>query len=171
MDEKVRRRWFQIHLSTMLIVSFSAGVLLWMNFGLTSLGPMGWPFHYYSYDWTYFDGVVGGYHVTPTQGDLFWVAVDIMIGTGILVCIAITCEARNRKPRIDPASRLIEILCVLACFIANESDPMGHYVEFRQSWTPVLHRILSWIIITFVCVFICEAYVRRKLGQQEKGLT
>jgi hypothetical protein len=153
----------------MLVVSFCAGVLLWMNFGLSDLGPMGWPFHYYSYDWTYMDGIIGGYHVTPTQGDLLRVALDIMVGAGILACIALTCEAQSRKPKLDPLSRLIEILCVLACFIANESDPLGHYVEFRDSWTPILHCILSWLIITFVCVFISEAYARRKLGPQDEG--
>ena len=53
MSEGKKRRWFQIHLSTAILLMLAASALMWLNLGL---GPYGWPVHAYSYDYTYRNG-------------------------------------------------------------------------------------------------------------------
>ena len=160
---RAKRPWFQYHLSTAIVLMFVAAALLWLNIGLHEHGLYGWPFHVYSYDFTYFDAGLGGYQATPTTQNVAWLVTDIVIALLLLVAMMIACEERMPQPgRLRrapcPAVIAVEICCLAACVGWNVSFPLSHY--FRENLGgPLVARMLSWLFLTFSAVFICEKWL------------
>src|SRR6266404_1141238 len=96
MTDKPRRPWFQIHLSTAIVLMFVAGGILWLN-----VTP----------DWAHMSSVYGwpkGFYEerfgNPIAGTRFFLGtliLNIIAGIIILGYIAFLCEAflRRREAR------------------------------------------------------------------------
>ena len=114
MNEK-KRRWFQIHLSTAIVMMFVAGGLLWINMGwernflLAAGHPVathGWPVDGATIDGMYIvrilsSDVLGGrfeFHKGLTFGVIFnWWLMNLLCAIAILVVIAWLLERRIRR--------------------------------------------------------------------------
>ena len=158
MDEKPRERpWFQYHLSTAIVLMFAAAALLWLNLGLREHRLYGWPFHVYSYDFTYYDAAIGGYHVTPTTNDVAWLVANVVVCLLLLAGVGIMCERRlallQRWPR--PAVLVVELCCLVLCVLWNLSSPLSWYFS-EDLAAPLVARVLSWLFLTFSAAWICE---------------
>ena len=108
MGETKKRRWFQIHLSTAVVLMITAGVLMWANLreqrGGTKCRPHEWGF-YYGWPISLFESL--GSDITcesdHTERQVQMV-VNILVSFAILAAVGFTCEwwARRRKPK-EPA--------------------------------------------------------------------
>jgi hypothetical protein len=93
------RRWFQIHLSTAVMLMFVSGGLIWANveevkrIGLTTrLGHVwtqGWPWYW----------AVGVSYDKGYNFDVYDLAKDTLIVLAILTAVAFACEWRIRRKK------------------------------------------------------------------------
>ncbi|MCY3023238.1 MAG: hypothetical protein NTW87_30035 [Planctomycetota bacterium] len=163
------RPWLQFHLSTALVLVFVAAALLWLNIGLHEHRLYGWPFHVFSYDFTYLDQAADRYYLKATQDDWSWLALDVFVAVLLLVAVGAACEHRLRggKWRLGLATRMAEVVCVLACLSWNRAEPL-HWYFLENLGPPLVARMLSWIALTFVVAlavtFVCE--VLRRLRRE-----
>ena len=95
-----KRPWFQIHLSTALVLMFVAGVLIKINlvrYLIFGTVHQGWP---WSYKWTYYVAV----EIESTHYDTLWWAWlywgligNVATALAILAAVAVTLEWRIRR--------------------------------------------------------------------------
>ena len=98
--EKTRRRWFQFHLSTAVVLMIAAAGLLWVNvvkhFAITATGLRIYSLLYW-YGWPirFLEEMPDGSH------QIFWPAlvVDLAAGLSILFVVAYVCEFIARRKR------------------------------------------------------------------------
>jgi len=101
-----RRRWFQVHLSTCVVLMFVAGGVIWANVreqqtieAKTEIRERGWPLVFHSERRErYFDSFVV---LSFTDRSFVRLAADAAIGAGILVASAVLLElltCRRRPP-------------------------------------------------------------------------
>ena len=120
MSEK-KRRWFQIHLSTAIVLMFVAGVVLWVNLGWQHFliaevdgnvyHPVGWPvacvqrgseFQIVRKDEQYPDRLTVEWFETFTLELAWkWIVPDLAAGSGVIVLAAVLSEfiIRRREAR------------------------------------------------------------------------
>lgn len=161
------RRRIQIHLSTALWLTLVAATLLWLNVGLESFGIYGWPMNVFSYDFTYFDGVIGGYHVTPTQGDWLRLLVDVHVCLFVLFAVALTCERRIARRAVwcKIRTRTLVWLAVVGGIgiLYNIDQPVNYYYRDENMAGPMLMRILSVVAALFLARFFSEELQSSKI--------
>lgn len=117
MDEQAspaprKRAWFQLHLSTCVVLMLAAGVLMWANIQFIvdlDYGERGWPWPYYREVYTIqyigrsrplpeFDKWPEPYYMIDS------LVMDIGVGIAILAVIAAFCEWLIRRRRKSVAS-------------------------------------------------------------------
>ena len=98
MSDRPKRRWFQFHLSTALILMFSTGIIIWLNVSRVMLQPRGWPCEMESFEWkrTY---TVPAHRVTTlyVNWNVIGLLNNIVIGCTILLLIAFVSEYLIRR--------------------------------------------------------------------------
>ena len=119
MSDKPRRPWFQIHLSTAIVLMFVAGGLLWANLNahpksyvsgyeisedsydpvITKIWIRGWPFPCFTFKTSISTGNTIVLEIPTPQGHYIpWkVAADICIAFALLAASAFVCEWRIRR--------------------------------------------------------------------------
>lgn len=141
----------------MLVVTVAAGVLIWLNVGRAAYYLYGWPVSMYSYDFTYFDGVTGGYHRTPTSYDGLRFTFNIVFNLFVLYCVAATCEKRIAgKRKCKVRTYLLMILVGGLGILWNLDSPVYHYYGGENSVAPVTMRVLSIVVALFLTRFVSE---------------
>jgi hypothetical protein len=148
---------FQFHLSTAVVMMFVAAAVLWLNLGLREHHLYGWPFHVYSYDFTYYDAELGFCPAIPTTADGQWLAVNVILGLLLVVAVGIACEERLAvPPRLPhPAVLAVELCCLAACVLWNLYFPLHWYFQ-ENLGPPLVARVLSWLFLTFAAAFLCR---------------
>jgi hypothetical protein len=109
----LKRKWFQLHLSTLLIVSLAAGAVLWLNLraftveqGGYDLWNCGWPYPMYEIQLFIIDCMFDA-NETLKDSTLFLpgnLAKNIGVGLAILLCVAVLCESWTRRKAAVPGS-------------------------------------------------------------------
>ena len=90
MSEPTKRHWFQIHLSTAVVLMITAGGGMWANFHeyMGNYYPVhGWPIPY--------DPEIGNFSEAPIN--IGYLIADILFWLAILTFLAIMCEWRIRR--------------------------------------------------------------------------
>jgi hypothetical protein len=89
MSANAKRRWFQIHLSTAIVLMFAAGGLMWANTVETSArtihGNNGPSFH---------ERIVVGFPFDRASPG--WVGADVLVCSGLLIAAGVAYEAFTR---------------------------------------------------------------------------
>ncbi|HYG74293.1 MAG TPA: hypothetical protein VEK08_04735 [Planctomycetota bacterium] len=85
---KTKRRWFQIHLSTAVVMMFVAGALCWANFGSVYQQPTGYGFPMMHYVIASRGRMYEPYYEVNILASLFNIGFFI----GVLVITANLCE-------------------------------------------------------------------------------
>lgn len=139
---------------------FAAGALIWLNVSLARDNEYGWPIVARDYSYTYYDGVVGGYHITPTPcNHTLVIAIDVLICAGILACVAVECERRLRDSPKFPKLRTLalEILTGVIGALWNSANPVWCYY-FYNSMPALAMRLGSLVVILFLVHFFSENF-------------
>jgi len=112
---ELKRRWFQIHLSTAVVLMITAGVLVWMNLRVSFNGHMseidinshGWPCEAIYVLWEARNVGISqdipeaSQYISWSVVDLTHVGIDTFVALAILAAVAVTLEwwIRRRDAR------------------------------------------------------------------------
>ena len=116
MSNQGKRLWFQLHLSTAVVLMFAAGGLIWINAEKREIDvdlgheiwmrthECGWPSVIWEGEGWSFIRPVGDYRFRPETWKANGLCWNIAVGLSLLFAIAVSCEILIRlrkKPRFE----------------------------------------------------------------------
>jgi hypothetical protein len=125
------RRWFQLHLSTAVVLTFAAGILLFLN-----CCKVFHNFRYYTYGWPgpfYYPGGFQEsirYELGPFEPAILF--LNVVFSLFLLFVVAFVCEARIRGMRFWWIVLNLIVICILGTIglisLTVVAQPfIGHY--------------------------------------------
>ena len=143
---KEKRPWFQIHLSTAVVLMFAAGGLMWANstkyFVFTSrddhqVGCRGWPITMWWSDPSIINPKGSENDYEPVFSFLN-ASLNALVAIAILLAICFRCE---RRLKMSPYAEVILLITMVGIVAVNffylESDPIGRkgdsYIQFEST--------------------------------------
>jgi hypothetical protein len=116
----MNRKWFQIHLSTMLIVTFAAALLLWKEINTRENEPGSFSsFAYYGWPWP---AVLLNQTIWPPRLSIPRFIGNVAICVGILAALAFHCELYHKlqksKPNSASKSNLLDVRTAVLIFVS-----------------------------------------------------
>ncbi len=95
MPEPQRRKRFQIHLSTAVVMMFVAGGILWANLRSAPLSIYGWPFYE-----VWWDSETIGHRTFPVDNGPYFTRMilsNLAVALGIIFAVWFLCECLIRR--------------------------------------------------------------------------
>ena len=187
MSDTSKSRFFQIHLSTAILLTFVAGGLLWANVPMSQelidigfgdgehlVSYRGWPCCIY--------GHIEVIEVTNSPWNVKHLLINVGIAVAILISTAFLCEfsMRNPRPTLRPHILTIASLVIAVGMLTWMNDQRGtlpdltlgrplmvfgwpryFYQEQRWFYSNLIWDFLLCTTIILAVAVVCECFIRR----------